>query len=67
MFRLGSGLVGVIVGAVLLLLALIGTAEGTWVWWVAAGLIVMGGMGVIQGFAGWCLLKQLLGRKGGPA
>lgn len=67
MFRLLAGLVGVITGALLILLALAGVVEGTWVWWVAAALIVMGGMGVAQGYAGWCVMKQLLGRKGGPA
>lgn len=67
MFRLLAGLVGVITGAVLILLTLTGSLGGAWVWWVAIALLVMGGMGVVQGYAGWCVMKQMLGRKGGSA
>jgi len=54
--RLISGLLTVIAGVVLLVLAALGTLTGAWPWIVGALAIVFGAFQIYEGWCGWCVM-----------
>lgn len=49
-------LLGAMIGAGLLLA---GVVSGWWLWVIVAGLALMGGFGVFEARAGWCVMRAM--------